>query len=94
MKFKAAVVSLLAAMLAVITVGMSIMVMEAKKQTEAAEEATYLAALQFDYSIFDSYPASEYTANQMNAIMGIEEKYNYKYKIYEPRKAIFEDILD
>ena len=83
MKFKAAVVSLLAAMLAVITVGMSMMVMEAKKQTEAAEEATYLAALQFDYSVFDSYPGSQSIANKMNAIMRIEEKYNYKYKIYD-----------
>lgn len=83
MKFKATVVSLLAAMLAVITVGMSMMVMEAKKQTEAAEEATYLAALQFDYSVFDSYPGSQMIANQMNAVMRINDKYDYKYKIYD-----------
>ena len=46
MKFKAAVVTLLAAMLAVITVGMSMMVMEAKKQTEAARDTAYIQATQ------------------------------------------------
>ena len=54
MKFKATVVSLLAAMLAVITVGMSMMVMEAKKQTEAARDTAFLTAIQTDISTWEN----------------------------------------
>lgn len=78
MKFKATVVSLLAAMLAVITVGMSMMVMEAKKQTEAVRDTAYIEATQAQEKISTEkgyYIDSAYANKVHDDIWNISRKY-------------------
>lgn len=79
MKFKAAVVSLLAAMLAVITVGMSMMVIEAKKQTEAARDTAGLIGIEVEMIQKWSERDNEYVQNSFQHIMDEVKKTRYKY---------------
>ena len=79
MKFKAAVVSLLAAMLAVITVGMSMMVMEAKKQTEAAKDTAGLIGIEVEMIQKWSERDNEYVQSSFQHIMDEVTRTRYKY---------------